>query len=285
MLCPAPVSYTHLTNDNPWPAPNIAGRTSTDTGCPLGPNAALITPSYNNLSSVIGKIDHNFNQNNILTGRYFFGDSTQSFPLALTASGGQLPGFNTITPTRVQLVSLSYVHTIGTNKVNELRYGWNRFAEGFFPQDLSFHPTSIGLCAQSPAPDGSCPAVGGPHDSGLPILLVSTTPTGASFFAQPGATSGDSRARVDSNNQFIENFSWKAGKHDVKAGFEFRRTSVEQTFDKYFRGRLKFKTLSDFLAGNPTAGGLQYSGNSRRHTFENGYGLYLQDSFLSLIHI
>jgi outer membrane receptor protein involved in Fe transport len=268
-----------LTNDNPWPAPNIAGRTSTDTGCPLGPNAALITPSYNNLSSVIGKIDHNFNQNNILTGRYFFGDSTQSFPLALTASGGQLPGFNTITPTRVQLVSLSYVHTIGTNKVNELRYGWNRFAEGFFPQDLSFHPTSIGLCAQSPAPDGSCPAVGGPHDSGLPILLVSTTPTGASFFAQPGATSGDSRARVDSNNQFIENFSWKAGKHDVKAGFEFRRTSVEQTFDKYFRGRLKFKTLSDFLAGNPTAGGLQYSGNSRRHTFENGYGLYLQDSF------
>jgi outer membrane receptor protein involved in Fe transport len=257
-----------LTNDNPWPAPNIAGRTSTDTGCPLGPNAALITPSYNNLSSVIGKIDHNF-----------FGDSTQSFPLALTASGGQLPGFNTITPTRVQLVSLSYVHTIGTNKVNELRYGWNRFAEGFFPQDLSFHPTSIGLCAQSPAPDGSCPAVGGPHDSGLPILLVSTTPTGASFFAQPGATSGDSRARVDSNNQFIENFSWKAGKHDVKAGFEFRRTSVEQTFDKYFRGRLKFKTLSDFLAGNPTAGGLQYSGNSRRHTFENGYGLYLQDSF------
>ncbi len=53
------------------------------------------------------KIDHNFNQNNIVTGRYFFGDSTQSFPLALTASGGQLPGFNTITPTRVQLVSLS----------------------------------------------------------------------------------------------------------------------------------------------------------------------------------
>ena len=107
------------------------------------PTRRLITPSYNNLSSVIGKIDHNFNQNNILTGRYFFGDSTQSFPLALTASGGQLPGFNTVTPTRVQLVSLSYVHTIGTNKVNELRYGWNRFAEGFFPQDQSFHPSSL----------------------------------------------------------------------------------------------------------------------------------------------
>jgi hypothetical protein len=270
-----------------WPAPNIPGRfgtpgapgTGEDLGCPAGPNASLITPSYNNLSSVIGKIDHNFNQNNILTGRYFFGDSTQSFPLALTASGGQLPGFNTITPTRVQLISLSYVHTIGTNKVNELRYGWNRFAEGFFPQDLSFHPSSLapggGLCAASSAADCSG---GGPHDSGLPIILVSGTPSGTSFFAQPGATSGDSRARWDTNNQFIENFSWKVGKHDLKAGFEFRRTGITQYFNKYFRGRLKFLDLSSFLQGEPS-GGLQYSGNSRRHTAENSYGLYLQDSF------
>ena len=269
---------------NFWPAPNIPGTYGNpsptpglgeDLGCPAGPNASLITPSYNNLSSVIGKIDHNFNQNNILTGRYFFGDSTQSFPLALTASGGQLPGFNTITPTRVQLVSLSYVHTIGTNKVNELRYGWNRFAEGFFTQDQNFHPSSIGLCAASSVADcqGS-----GPHDSGLPIILVSGTPSGTSFFAQPGSTSGDPRQRVDTNNQFIESFAWKIAKHDVKMGFEFRRTSIEQYFDKYFRGRLKFSDLSSFLEGDPS-GGLQYSGNSRRHTFENGYGLYIQDAF------
>ncbi len=274
-----------------WPAPNIPGAPqSTNSGCAIDPgtknaipNASLITPSYNNLSSVIGKIDHNFNQNNILTGRYFFGDSTQSFPLALTASGGQLPGFNTITPTRVQLVSLSYVHTFGTNKVNELRYGWNRFAEGFFPQDQSFHPSSIGLCAASSLAD--C-AGGGPHDSGLPILLVAYTPTGAtSFFAQPGTTSGDPRARVDTNTQFVENFSWKLGKHDLKVGFEFRRTSInQQKFQKYFRGRLKFHDLSTFLEGQPTGGGfgsLEYSttGSTARHTFENGYGAYLQDSF------
>ncbi|MGB9073761.1 MAG: TonB-dependent receptor [Terriglobales bacterium] len=267
-----------------WPAPNIPGRFGNpgppggpgeDKGCPAGPNAALTTPSLNNLSSVIGKIDHYFNQNNIVTGRYFFGDSTQSFPLALTASGGQLPGFNTVTPTRVQLVSLSYVHTFGTNKVNELRYGWNRFGESFTPQDSNFHPSSIGLCAASSTADcqGS-----GPHDTGLPIILVSGTPSGTSFFAQPGATSGDSRQRVDTNNQFVEDFSWKIGKHDLKVGFEFRRTSIEQYFNKYFRGRLKFASLADFLNGAPS-GGLEYSGNSRRHTAENGYGLYFQDSF------
>ena len=266
-----------------WPQPNLGTRPTSsdpqwalfDTGCPNGPNASLVTPSFNNLSSVIGKIDHNFNQNNILTGRYFFGDSTQSFPLALTASGGQLPGFNTITPTRVQLISLSYVHTFGTNKVNEVRYGWNRFTESFSAQDQSFHPSSIGLCAASSTAD--C-AGSGVHDSGLPIILVSGTPSGTSFFAQPGSTSGDPRGRTDTNNQFIENFSWKLGKHDLKLGFEFRRTGIDQYFNKYFRGRLKFPDLASFLAGTPSSG-LQYSGNSRRNTSENGYGLYLQDSF------
>jgi len=64
----------------------------------------------------------------------------------------------------------------------------------------------------------------------------------------------------------------------VKAGFEFRRTSIQQYFNKYYRGRLRFGSLSDFLAGN-LANGLQYSGNSTRHTFENGYGAYVQDSY------
>jgi hypothetical protein len=258
-----------------------------DTGCPNGPNAQVITPSYNNLTSMIAKIDHSFNQNNTVTGRYFFGDSTQSFPLALNATGGQLPGFNTVTPTRVQLVALSYVHVFSSTKLNEMRVGWNRFAEGFFPEDQNFHPSSIGLCAASNAPGGMAPGStcsgSGPADSGLPIILVSVTPSGASsFFAQPGANSADPRHRVDSNVQFIDSFSWKMNKHDLKFGFEFRRTSIQQYLDKYFRGRLKFQNLSTFLTGTDESGvtaSLQYSGNTIRHTFENDFGAYFQDSF------
>jgi hypothetical protein len=244
---------------HPWPAPNLGGGT-----------ASVVSPSFNRLSSLIAKIDHSFNANNLLTGRYFFGDSVQSFPLALTATGGQLPGFNTFTPTRVQLVSLSYVHTIGSNKVNELRFGWNRFAEGFFPQDQSFQPSSIGLNT-------------GPSDSGLPIILVSGV-------AQLGATSSVPRHRVDSNSQVLDNFSWKINKHDLKFGVDFHRTSIQQYFNKYFRGRLRFKdtfdnngnlvatALQNFLAGNVTDG-FQYFGDSTRHTFENNFGFYIQDSY------
>ena len=187
-------------------------------------------------------MDEQFNPSNTLTGRYFFGDSIQSFPLALTASGGQLPGFNTFTPTRVQLVSISYTHTIGANKVNELRYGWNRFAEGFFPGDQSFHPSSIGLCAAS---DVSQCSGAGPFDSGMPIVQVSG-------LAQLGSTSSVPRHRFDTNNQVIDNFSWKLNKHDVKFGVDFHRTSIQQYFQKYFRGRLRFKDTFDDL-GNPIA--------------------------------
>jgi outer membrane receptor protein involved in Fe transport len=257
---------------HPWPAPNLSnpnpGALST-SGV-----ASVVSPSFNRLTSFIAKIDQNFNASNILSGRYFFGDSLQSFPLALTATGGQLPGFNTFTPTRVQLVSLSYTHTIGSNKVNELRYGWNRFAEGFFPADQAFHPSSIGLCAASDTAQCNGTA---PFDSGMPIILVSGV-------AQLGATSSVPRHRIDSNSQVLDNFSWKMNNHDFKFGVDFHRTTVQQYFDKYFRGRLKFNgkatgdALTDFLTGNVDSG-FQYFGNSTRHTFENNIGFYAQDSF------
>ena len=259
------------------PANFIPGVVSNDSGCfdasgTSTPDYTAIAPSFNNLSSFIAKIDHNFNQNNILTGRYFFGDSTQQFPLALNATGGELPGFDTVTPTRVQLVSLSYVRVISPTMENELRYGWNRFAEGFFPQDRNFNPNSIGLC-NVPAGFPSC------DSSGLPILLLAPTPTGGTaFFAQPGATSGDPRQRVDTNNQIIDSFSWKIKRHDLKFGAEFRRTSIAQHFDKYSRGRLRFPTLEDLLEAAPNSG-FSYTGNTLRHTHENGFGLYIQDSF------
>ena len=79
---------------NPFPAPNIpsaaynpvtpADFTAFDTGCPTGNNLAVSTRFSNRVDSFIGKVDHNFNPSNMLTGRYYFGDSDQSFPLALT---------------------------------------------------------------------------------------------------------------------------------------------------------------------------------------------------------
>jgi len=248
-----------------WPAPTN-GNDCYDNG---GVNASLATPFNNFVDSGIVKIDHSFNPNNMLTGRYYIGNSTQDFPLALVG-GGLIPGYDTYTPTRVQLVSISYVATVTPNVVNEARLGWNRFAEGFFPQDRSFDPTSIGLnTIETGSPNA------GTYNLGLPKISVSS-PNGSGF-APLGADNGDPRQRVDTNWHFIDAISWKTGRQDIKFGYEFRRTSVSQMFNRGFRGTLSFDSLDAFIAGNPS-GGSQRQGDTNRNTFENSESAYIQDS-------
>lgn len=246
---------------NPWPTPN--------RNVPLfanQPNLFTTTRASNDISSVIAKIDHSFNERNNITGRYFFGDSDQSFPLALLA-GNVLPGYNTVTPTRVHLVSISYIHVFSPTLVSEYRFGYNRFAEGFFPEDRAFDPNSIGLNT-----------VRATQDFGLPFIRIRNDPALGSSIASIGSTLSVPRGRTDTNWQAISNYSWKLTKHDVKFGFEYRRTFVNGFFDAGYRGRLDFASLSDFLSGT-LSGGRSARGDSRRGTFQNFYGYYVQDSF------
>jgi hypothetical protein len=247
---------------NPWPAAN--------NPVPLfdpNPNLLVTTRALNDVDSFIGKIDHSFNERNQLTGRYFYGTSDQSFPLALLA-GNVLPGFNTVTPTKVHLVSLSYLKIFSQTKVNELRVGYNRFDEGFFPEDQDFDPRSIGLNT----------GVTSERDFGLPFIRIRNDPIFGSSLASLGSTLSVPRARVDTNWHFIDNFSWKLTGHDLKFGYEFRRTFVDAFFDAGYRGRLDFASLQDFLSGT-LSGGRAARGDSDRETFQNSHALYLQDSW------
>ncbi len=251
---------------NPWPTPNIGGATANVDGTcnPPSPgaaadNLATSTRFSNNVDSVIGKLDYNPSTNNNITGRYYFGNSNQSFPFAQLA-GGLLPGFNTVTPTRVQLASMSWVKVINTSQVNEARFGWNRFAEGFFPEDQDFNPATIGLDTGVSS-----------FNYGLPLIAVGS-------FAKLGATASVPRDRVDTNWQFIDNYSWKIGRHDLKFGYEFRRTSINIVQDSNFRGKLSFTDLTSFLEGLPS-GGSQAAGYTGRDEYQNSHGLFIQDGF------
>ncbi|HZT60562.1 MAG TPA: carboxypeptidase regulatory-like domain-containing protein, partial [Pyrinomonadaceae bacterium] len=246
---------------NPWPAPNRPLPLFDSTGTP---NLFVTTRASNDVDSLIAKVDHSFNQNNQLTGRYFYGNSDQSFPLAILA-GNVLPGYNTVTPTTVHLVSVSYLKIFSPTRVNEARFGFNRFDEGFFPEDGGFDPSSIGLNTGVSS-----------QDFGLPFIRIRNDPIGS--IASIGSTLSVPRARVDTNWQFIDNYSWKLTGHDLKFGYEFRRTTVGAFFDAGYRGRLDFNTLADFLAGN-LSGGRQAKGQSHRDTFQNSHAAYVQDSF------
>ncbi len=260
---------------NPWGVPLPAG----DPANPAVATIQATNNAFNSLDSVIGKVDHHVGEKDLLTGRYFFGDSAQNFPLGLQ-QGAVGPGFNTIVPTRVQVVSLSYTHVISSDLLMEFRGGWNRFFETFTPQDASFSPASIGLVSVN----NSDPLFGGlpqmsisgayPNQQGV-LTSISSLGNGGS---QP-------RGRVDTNWQYFTNLSYTRGKHNFKTGIEFRRTSINGFQDTHFRGVLQFNnpvdpnlSLADFLTGT-VDGGNESAGDTHRVTHQNNYGLYFQDNF------
>jgi hypothetical protein len=254
-----------LLKRSPWPAANYG---TLDSCAP--DNVSATTNIFNSVNSVIAKADYNINEKNLLTARYYYSTSNQSFPLGLGGTG-DLPGYNTVTPTNVNLLSVSYLTTLSLTKVNEVRFGYNRFYETFLPEDDTFNPSTIGLVTGA-----------GAQDYGLPKISVAG-------FTAIGATSSDPRGRTDVNWQFIDNFSWKFNKHAVKIGYEFRRTTVHQFFDEGFRGSLSFASsnvsgtylspLENFLLGMPTGGGSILEGDTNRNTYENSHAFYIQDSF------
>jgi outer membrane receptor protein involved in Fe transport len=237
---------------HPYPTPNLPPN-------PSGQNLEASTLGSNSVNSVIGKIDQNIGTSNTISGRYFYGQSDQSFPLALLG-GNVLPGNNTVTPTHVQVLSLSATHIFSPRLLLEVRGGWNRYAQQFFPEDHSFDPNSIGLNTTS-----------NPQDFGLPIIAISG-------FANIGSNNSLPRGRVDTNWQFFTNMSYSTGAHSYKFGYEFRRTFVDGFFDAGHRGKFSFASLDDFIAGNISSGS-QSIGFSNRDTFQNNHALYGQDSW------
>jgi hypothetical protein len=78
----------------------------------------------NDVDSFLVKIDHQWSASQTLTGRYAFARSEQVFPLGGLGFGGgsRLSPFAQVSPTRVQLVSASWLSTIGATKINEVRF-------------------------------------------------------------------------------------------------------------------------------------------------------------------
>jgi outer membrane receptor protein involved in Fe transport len=255
------------TQGGPLPASGDGGAASLADLCATNPatplTVTLDASGTNDLHSLIFKMDHNFNAGrDIITGRYFYGHSDQNFPLGLVG-GSAVPGYNTVTPTTVHVLSLSYTHSFSEKLLVELRGGYNRFFETFFPEDSDLDPRTLGLNS-----------VSNPQDFGLTFMRFGDATSSI------GANSSVPRGRVDTNSQIFGNVAYSTGKHNWKFGYEFRRTFVNGFFDAGFRGTLTFCDFNEFLQGmNNCGGNNQRVGNSDRDTFQNNHGLYVQDNW------
>jgi hypothetical protein len=232
-----------------FPQPNLDAAT--------GNNYSFAAPNTNNSDNLLAKIEHRFNDSYNLSGRYIFGDGEQVFPLT-TGNGSPLPAYQTVVPTRIQLFGLSLSQILTSQLVNETRTGYNRFVQTFTPLDKDFDPASIGLVTGAKS---------------LPTITI----TG---FVPLGAPTNVPRGRVSSAYQFVDNLSWARRAHVFKMGGEYRRAIVNSFNDQLARGRLNFDSLVDFLAGRvSTSGTAVLRGATRRDTFTNNFGIFLQDDW------
>jgi carboxypeptidase family protein/TonB-dependent receptor-like protein len=117
---------------------------------PTDPTGTLTVNSANvaNMNTFSVKIDHQVNQNNLVNGRFFFGNSYQSAPAfvgELTPANGPADMFNSVTdPTRVALVGMVWNSTISDKSLLQVRFGYNRISQTIDVNN-KVDPASLGL--------------------------------------------------------------------------------------------------------------------------------------------
>ncbi len=177
------------------------GYSKTERSDPGFPHPQWGTAFYGNSNEIksnnyVGKIDHVFNGGkDRIFGRYAFFDNPNQ-----TLYGGGIKG-NTLDPfLGGQNFILSHTHNIGASMLHEFRFAYNRYVnkvEWPFGQSL-----------------------------GLPQINASNPTYGQQYpsFTVPGFGDPDvTRNWRENTFQWVENFSYIRGRHNMKYGFEFRR--------------------------------------------------------------
>jgi hypothetical protein len=226
--------------------------------------------------NAVGKVDVNFNQNNRVSGMYFFGNNTgtvEDFPELQSKWRSDIH-------TRAQVVGGSWVWTPSPRWVNEARFGYNRLYQPTLPGDLNSAATSYGLDT----------GVSGPYTGGLPRIGF-----GGYFFPGLGGFKWPKFQGPDSITQVIDHISYSAGKHSIKFGGELHRNEVNNAAYGNARGSITFlggvtpnpgdptetlntTQLEDFFAGYPFKATVTV-GNPTLHLHNWAYSAFVQDDW------
>jgi len=266
---------------------NIAGCTVTGsavtcngTGFPTNTTQSTTIPNGfpNDVTvyNAIGKVDVNLNQNNRVSGMYFFGNNTgtvEDFPELQSRWRSDIH-------TRAQVVGGNWEWTPSPHWVNEARAGYNRLYQPTLPGDLNTPASSYGLDT----------GVSGPFTGGLPRIGF-----GGYFFPGLGGFKWPKFQGPDSITQFVDHVSYNAGQHSIKFGGELHYNKVTNAAYGNARGSITFlggvtpnpanpsqtlntTQLEDFFAGYPFKGTVTV-GNPTLQLHNWAYSGFIQDDW------
>ena len=236
---------------------------------PAGPSQVSSGfPNVNRMDNFIVKLDHQFNERNTVTGRYFFGDSLQTEQDITVLR----PEWRSTSDLNAQVVGVNWIWTPNVRWVNEAKFGYNRFWQKIQTADADKDPvTTYGINAGATDP----------ANFGMPTVVISG-------FNQVGGNSGWPLFTIPNQTyQFADNVSYTWGKHNFRFGGEYRHGATDNLRNRRGKGRIRFEgdeafegstPLEDFLAGFPSRGDI-FVGSSLRHVTMHSFGAFIQDDW------
>jgi outer membrane receptor protein involved in Fe transport len=218
------------------------------------------------------RIDHTFNNNNLVFGRFIYSNVSDLEPYPATvdlSSGSPLPppGFGQLTTQRSRNLALQYTHVFSPNFLNQLRFGYNYLDAGQKSANSNVDFVSeFGFQGTNPPPLGA----------GFPSMVI------------PGfSTLGDATTKLfTTNNVFslVDDMVRNVGKHSLKFGGGYTKSLVRTEFVFNTAGQYKFlgaftrNPFADFLLGFPNVA-TALTGNPTLHGIGYRVGAYLQDDW------
>src|SRR5262249_49706 len=185
-------------------------RVDVPTGTITGSAAAF----FNNWQAS-GRIDHTFNPQHSMGGRYLFSDSEQGGIGQPTP-----PGLTILTVSRTQALSVFSPSILPPHVLNEPRISWQRLANA----------NSAAAPSSETIPSIEIPELGltgfAPSDPRTAIGQAVNLPN----------------AGTNNTYQLQETIAWERGAHALKFGINLRRVDSKTSFFPFRRGRLTYPT-------------------------------------------
>jgi len=227
-------------------------------------------PNSADMNSFSVKLDHRIGEKHLVVGRYFFGDSLQSAPAFVGTLAPPAPNppdmFNSVAPTRAQLLGLSWTWNLSPEKILETRFGLSRFSQ-IIDVNNKVNPLDLGINTGPLSPE----------DFGVPAVYY------LGYFGYIGGVAGyPITTRPNQSYDLSQHFSLVRGRHTFKVGGQFQHAYTNSLRN---RSRLDMEIFStgadaivqlllgrfDFVARS--------FGSTRRLIFQNSAGFYFMDDW------
>jgi hypothetical protein len=174
---------------------------------------AVVAPNFTNFKFITSSMDYNISSNDQIRGRYIYNSAVG------IDNSPALPAFFTPLPNKFHLVTINEYHTFSPTLTNEVRVGYNRYAQVVSGGNFAF-----------------------PGLDSFPNLQLNDLGQ-LQIGPDPSSPSGT----IVNTYQVAEALTWTKNAHTLKFGIEGRKYISPQTFTQRVRGDYNYTQTLSFL--------------------------------------